>query len=428
MPPPQTVFNSNLRRLFVIRNLSLASQCVALAYAGRVLEMAVPLAPIVLIMSLLGLWNFVTWRRLVQPREATNAELFSQLVVDVAALTALLYFSGGATNPFISLYLLPLTLAAAALPSRYTWGMAMLTAACYTLLMSHYRPLPFHHGDANAFELHLLGMWVTFAMSAALIAFFVNRIAATVRERDRTLAAMREETLRNERIVALGTFAAGAAHQLGTPLSTMAVIAKELEHEHRDLPKLVEDVRCMRDQIDRCKRILTGLLTCAGQPQAQNRQRVSVDAYLEDVVEAWQLVRPVVTVKRDWEGRKPAPKIIPEPTLAQAIMNLLNNAADASSDSIEVVGRWNARELAIDIRDQGSGLTNDSAAKAGQLFFSTKENGLGIGIFLANATVERLGGTVRLFNRPGGGACTRVTLPLAQLRSSAQPLLLCRMR
>jgi len=160
-----------------------------------------------------------------QPRAVSNLELFAQLGADVAALSILLYYGGGSTNPFVSLYLLPLVIAAATLPGRYTWGMAALTAACYSLLMVYYIPLPHihQHGD-DAFNIHVLGMWLGFVISAVVVAYFVVQMAQAVRSRDEMLARVREEVLRNERIVALGTQAAGAAHEMGTPLSTMAVV------------------------------------------------------------------------------------------------------------------------------------------------------------------------------------------------------------
>ncbi len=157
-----------------------------------------------------------------------DAELFFELLADVGCLTALLYLSGGSTNPFVSLYLLPLTIAAAALPARYAWSMAGLTVTGYTLLLFFFRPLGHDQSmHSSAFNLHILGMWITFLVSAMLIASFVTTMSASIRVRDRELAAARERALRDEQVLALGTFAAGAAHELGTPLATIAVLSRE---------------------------------------------------------------------------------------------------------------------------------------------------------------------------------------------------------
>ncbi len=260
-------------------------------------------------------------------------------------------------------------------------------------------------------------MWFNFVLSAALVVLFVARMAATLRDRDRLLAAAREENLRNERIVALGTFAAGAAHELGTPLSTMAVITRELEKEYAHLPALVADARCLRHQVAACKRSLTGLLAASGHERAADERRITVEAFLNDMLEQWRLMRPAVAVTTSWQGPRPAPLIAAGQTLSQAITNLFNNSADASADGVEVKGRWDHAQLSIEIRDRGSGITPEVASRAGKGFFTTKApgEGLGLGLFLANATVEHLGGKVRLLNRAGGGACTQVALPLRAL-------------
>lgn len=370
------------------------------------------------VIGLLAVFNYTVQRRLRNPLSVTDRELFIQLLADVAALTALLYFSGGSSNPFVSLYLLPLIVTAIVLPRLCAGLMAVITAACYTLLMFENVPLPAHH---DLFNLHLLGMWFNFMLSVVLIFFFVVRMAAALHEREYRLAAAREESLRNEQIVALGTLAAGAAHELGTPLSTMAVIAKEIEKEHAEQPALIADMRCLRDQIEVCKRTLTRLRAYAGEEGGARAERLSLEVFLNEMLEHWRLMRPAVPVTSQWTGPQPSPVIIAEQTLAQTLTNLINNAADASPGGVEISGRWDDRELALEIRDLGPGITPEVADRAGKTFVTTKSSGqgLGLGLLLANATVERLGGKVHLFNRAGGGACTQVTLPLSALAATA---------
>ena len=177
--------------------------------------------PMLLTIAALASINFLTWLRLRGSSPVSNPELFAQLCIDVLALSVLLYYGGGSTNPFISLFLLPLVIAAATLPPRYTWSMAALTDACYSLLIVYYIPLPhIHNSGDDAFNAHVLGMWIGFAISTAVVAYFVVQMAQAVRARDEMLARVREEVLRNERIVALGIQAASAAHEMGTPLAT----------------------------------------------------------------------------------------------------------------------------------------------------------------------------------------------------------------
>ena len=197
------------------------------------------------------------------------------LFSDVLILAALLYFTGGSTNPFVSLFLLPLTLAAAALPGRYTWAIATAAVICYSFLMVWYFPIPHQHGIN--FNLHVLGMWFGFVLSAILISYFAVKMSATLRERDRALALARENALRDERLVSLGTLAAGAAHELGTPLATMAVLAKDLESECAGRPGVAEPFQVLRGQIARCKDILSQLAVSAGQARAEAGRDLALD-------------------------------------------------------------------------------------------------------------------------------------------------------
>ncbi|HTN93978.1 MAG TPA: ATP-binding protein, partial [Gallionella sp.] len=381
--------------------------------------------------------NLLTWLRLRNNRPVSNPELFAQLSVDVIALTVLLYYSGGSTNPFVSLFLLPLVIAAATLPPRYTWGMAVLTTICYTFLMKFYVPLPVQHGATNAmsgmpgmgnmshdlggmtqesiFNLHVLGMWLGFVLSAAIIAWFVVQMAQAVKLRDEALARVREEILRNERIVALGTQAASAAHEMGTPLSTMAVVIGELKNDVADNQSVLRDsLSILDDQVRACKRILDNIMANA-QDNGMSQPR-PVEALMAEVVNEWQLLRPTAQYRYHGGGSRPVPNINADVTLRAALMNLLNNAADASPQPIEIHARWDAADFTLEIQDQGEGLSEEAALKAGTAFFTTKEGGRGLGLLLANATIERMGGTVRLFNREEGGATTVLTLPIAAAR------------
>ncbi len=426
----------NLRRVVLLRAIEVGVQVAVIATAVYALDMALPASHLFGLTAALAFANLLTWWRLYQPWPVTDVELAGHLYVDIGVLTALLYFSGGSTNPFITLYLLPLSIAAAILPFAYTLAVAVTALACYTALMFIYAPLPegigsaelldkllrvaLHdnygaHGAQSGFGLHLLGMWLNFALSAMLIAWFVARMAQSLRERDQQLAQAREETLRNEQVLALGTLAAGAAHELGTPLSTMAVITTELERDHADDPALTQDLRLLRAQTERCKVILTRLSA-----RADEAARVDCEHYLRKLIEQWKLSRPQTEIRAHFAGAQPVPELVVERTLDQSIFNLLNNAADVSPQGIELEARWDSTQLTLEIRDHGPGINAEVAQRAGDAFFTTKApgGGLGIGLFLTNATIERFGGTVSLFNHEGGGACARVTLPLQRLRKT----------
>ena len=438
--------HSHLRRLFMLRNWALLAQLATLILAHRFLSTDFAWGPMLATVGALALANAFTGWRLSRDYPVGHLELFAQLALDVLALSVQLYFAGGSTNPFISLYLLPLVLAAAILPRRYTWGMATLTLACYSLLMVWYVPLP--TGDAHAqhapaltqiapdlhaghddpdfcrtdpapagaaddataladpFNIHVFGMWLGFLISAAVIAYFAVEMAAAVRLRDAQLNRVREETLRNERIVALGTLAASAAHEMGTPLSTMAVVIGEMRDDCQNAEQK-ENLALLDDQVKNCKRILDTLIRHA----QETPEETDVASFLHNVLDEWQLLRPTVHYRYQVAGEQPAPRLRADPALRAALLNLLNNAADASPDELDVQLHWDAARTVLEIRDHGPGLTPEAAARAGAAFFTTKEEGRGLGLFLANATLERLGGSVRLTNREGGGATTEVVLP-----------------
>jgi len=237
-----------------------------------------------------------------------------------------------------------------------------------------------------------------------------------VRNRDETLARVREEILRNERIVALGTQAAGAAHELGTPLSTMAVVIGELQHEAAAQPGWRDALAILNEQVRGCKRILDKILANAQISGATSLQ--PVDRLMAEVLDEWQLLRPI-SYQYHSDGAQPAPLVSVDGTLRAALMNLLNNAADAAPASdapqaIEIRSHWDAGNFTLKIHDHGKGLSEEAELKAGSAFFSTKTEGHGLGLFLANATLERMGGSVRLFNREQGGATTEIILPIAK--------------
>lgn len=405
-----------LRRLITLRSMAIMAQLLTLAAVWEILELELDWQPMLLTIGTLAAINLFSWLRLRNGKPVSNTELFAQLSIDVLALSVLLYYSGGSTNPFILLYLLPLVIAAATLPGRHTWGMAALTTACYSVLMFYYIPLPHNHqheGD-SAFNAHVVGMWLGFVFSTVVVAYFVVRMAQAVRNRDETLARVREEILRNERIVALGTQAAGAAHELGTPLSTMAVVIGELQHDAAAQPDLHESLGILNEQVQGCKRILDKILANAQVDRAAELQ--PADRLMAEVLNEWQLLRPTAQYRYHIDSPLPAPLVQMDATLRAALMNLLNNAADAAPadtplQAIEIHLRWGNGNFTLEIHDHGEGLSEEAELKAGSAFFTTKAEGHGIGLFLANATLERLGGSVRLFNCEQGGATTEIILP-----------------
>ncbi len=401
---------ANLRRLVASRWIVLAAMAVLAAGAPVLLAIPLPQAPLFAVLAIAAAFNALTDWRLRRAAHASSGELLSQLLFDIAALAALMFFSGGATNPLISLLLPPLAVAALALPVPCVVAAGAIAVAAYSLLLVVYVPLPMPDA-ARATQLHLVGMWLTFAVSAAMIAWFVLRLTRLIRERDAELAAAREQALRDERVLAMGTLAAGAAHELGTPLATMSLLAGELAAD-ASLPAAVHaDVNLLRQQIAVCKEIITGLARRAGAERLDSPPLQAADRWLDNLRQHWHAIRPQAASRLIVGADGPAPQLVADPRLEQAVLNLLNNAANATPQPLDIRLAWGSDDLCIDIRDRGPGFPPAVLANAGQRGLPAHAGGSGVGLLLTRTAIEQLGGKLSLSNPDEGGALARIELP-----------------
>jgi len=351
-------------------------------------------------------------------RPARPGAIGALLVMDTLALTALLVLCGGASNPFSTLYLVYVTLAALALGMRWASLVVCVSAASYALLFlprTSAVAMAGMHRDAPAFSAHLQAMWVAFTLTAALVAYFVARVAEALRRRDRELADAHRVAARAEKLASLSALAAGAAHELGTPLGTIAVASRDLALalQRCSLDVLAEDARLIRGEVDRCQRILREMSGRSGEPMGEAPEPVALDDLVREVrVRAGASRLPV-----DVEADVPRSVIVPVRGLVQSLESLVRNAFDAggSADAVRLHVLRGQDRLRFEVEDRGAGIPKEALARVGEPFFTTKPQGkgMGLGLFLAHAFAQRWQGRLALESQPGQGTRAVLELPFA---------------
>ncbi|MCA0302774.1 MAG: sensor histidine kinase [Proteobacteria bacterium] len=396
---------------------------MTIAFVHIGLRIDLPVTSMVAVVGLMAVLNVVDMLRHRTHPRVTNKELLFELLVDVAALTTQLYLSGGATNPFVTLYLLQVILGAVLLEMWSAWVLMAVTSACFLALMFLYRKLAIPEASTvPGLHLAVVGMLVSYILAAALIVVFVTRITANLRARDARLAAARQQSAEEELIVHMGLLASGAAHELGTPLSTMAVILhdwQELDILRKDREVAV-DLAEMQEQILRCKQILSRVLVSAGAIRGEGATASSVLAFFDRAVASWLGGRDGSFLEYE-NSFFPDLPIVGDMALQQGLLNALDNAFEVSPTWIGLKVRREDELLVVTISDRGPGFSGEALAAFGQPYQSTKgQPGGGLGLFLLASAVRKLGGSVVACNRAEGGASVELRLPLASL-SLEQP-------
>jgi two-component system sensor histidine kinase RegB len=260
-------------------------------------------------------------------------------------------------------------------------------------------------------------MWIGFVVSSIIVAIFIARIGQNLRDFDKKIAEVREKALESERMLALGTLATSAAHELGTPLATMAIVSKELIQEYANQPELLQQLAIMQKQVARCKEILSSITRNAGKTRADASQGLPLRDFLQDAIQRWRDTRPATELVVSIQESTINPFIMMDRTLTQAILNLLDNAADESPERIIFDANWDENTLKMQIRDFGNGLSAETKSRLGTPFFTSKsEKGMGLGVYLTQTTLAKYEGQLILNNHPAGGVLTMVNLPLKNLR------------
>ncbi len=404
----------NLYQLSVIRAIILGCEILALVFFSKFRDIGLPVSTLGIILLLHGVVIAATWHRSLKTMEITELEFFCQVLIDVFFFTILLYFSGGASNPFVSYYLVPVSIVAGTLSLRYTCVTTLLCLGAYSALLIDSFPISAfspdlhhrHHQENNS--LHIIGMWGNFVMSALFITFFVTRMAGALKKQSSQIATHRENQLRDEQVIGIGALAAGTAHELGTPLNTMKILVDEMR---QDKSNFNQDIDILRGQIEQCRITLRQLVATAD-ITANNKEARPIRQYVNQLLERWQVLHPELNVSVRFIDNPRAREAFFYPTIAQSLLNLLNNAADASPEQVDVSVFWNEEKLEFSIRDYGKGLSSYQKDILNKPFSSEKKDGLGIGLFLTHASINRYGGSVTIMPADNRGVLTKVSLPL----------------
>lgn len=383
----------NLRRLCLIRHIVIVLLLVVALWLWAYSAISLPWQPLmVVLVAMLSINVAVVWR-LRSDRPVSENEFFANLMLDIIFLTLVLYFTGGSTNPLVSYYLIPLIISAAVLRPLYIWFIALLSISFYTLLLFYYQPFSLFtmHGMHAMSSAHFVGMWINFVFSALLISWFVVRMASTLREQSQAIARSREVGLRNEQIISVASIAAGTAHEMRTPLSTMAVTVDEISLDH---PELAEEMTLLQQQIERCDGVLRELVSKT--TQDSQVEVTEVADLLQSLMEKWSLARPETQLKTNFPAEALRLQIRYDQSLQHALMNFLNNAADASPEFVAFRLEADSDSVLFVVEDKGAGIPAEIADRLGKTNISLKQEGLGLGVLLSQASIERLGGEVTL--------------------------------
>jgi two-component system sensor histidine kinase RegB len=407
------------RWLVQLRWNTAAGQLLTVLLVDKYLHLKLPLAALFVVLGIEAASNlaFAAWAR--RARWIMAAPLALPLALDILLLSLLLFLTGGPFNPFSFLYLVHIALAAVVLPALWTWGLVGLSLVCFGLLFVDQAwlqaSLPTQLSHADQMRMHMQGMWFAFAVAAVFITYFVTRVRESLALRELELLRARALASQAEKLASLATLAAGAAHELSTPLSTIAVITKELDRSLDASDEAIRnDVRSIRHEVERCREILQRMAADAGQSEDDEARPLRLRELLDSAVTGLPRRHDV----RMHLAADAAESVLraPAQATAQALRGVLKNALQATAidGHIDIEAELQGGQCRIAVRDSGSGMSDDVLERAGEPFFTTKDpgEGMGLGLFLTRVVVERAGGQLQLHSRLGEGTTAVLMLPL----------------
>ncbi len=402
---------NQVRTILLLRSIAIIIQIVLIFFVNLVLQYHLPWLPLLLIISVEAVFTIVSYLYFRSGNEENKAALLGQICADILFLSLILYFSGGATNAFVSLLLIPIAIAAVTLTPLLLGIVALLAVVSYSVLL-WLLPMSVMHGNMEG---HFIGMWINFLFSSIVVATVVGQMARQISKKELAIAAFREEQLKQEKVISLGVASAQITHQLATPIATFQLLVDELSDEYPKHPVITD----LQKELQRCTKSLSDFRTMVFEIKEQTSKRVLCSEVVKQVAEHVGLNYPDVdahfvqaifpTAQQDCDS------ILVDASLLPAILNLVHNAIRATkanqSQSIEILSEQSANKWQLSIRDFGKGFTSSMLNELGVKPVNS-EQGLGMAVFLSHASLERLGGTVTLTNHLKGGALVTLELPL----------------
>jgi two-component system sensor histidine kinase RegB len=393
----------------------LIGQVVLILLAAFGAKIPLPLGWLAIPLSVTLLSNLFQ-QRLMRRYDARSV-LGLSLTLDILSLTAVLALSGGPANPFSLLYLVQITLSAVVLSRTWTWSLGALSVACFGFLFLAHLPilaLEGHH-PAQGFSVHLYGMWIAFVTAALLITIFIGKVSEILRSHEQELLRLQSQLARNEKVASIATMAAGAAHELGTPLATIAIVARELEiyaEKHSQDGNLLAEAKLIREEVERCRKILNGMSAQGAEMAGEAPSSIRIDDFLASLCQGiHQYVGEQLRLSM-------APDLtvqLPVESARKVLTALAQNAFD-SGEGVEVeLGCERVGEtLRFFLKDSGSGMSAETLSHIAEPFFTTKPpgKGMGLGTFLARVFAENMGGALVYESTPGKGTTAILELPI----------------
>jgi two-component system sensor histidine kinase RegB len=417
--------------LVKLRWLALLGQAVAIFVTYFWLRFSLPLGPCLLVIAASAWLNIGLRLRFGRIDRLEDAPAAAMLAYDILQLTALLYLTGGIENPFSMLYLAPIMISAVSLSGRITLVLTLLMIGAVSALTFRHYPLPWFPGEQLQLPLiYDAGIWVAIVLGAAFIAIYASRVAIEARKLADALAATELVIEREQHLTQLDGLAAAAAHELGTPLSTITLIVKDLQKQLPPSDPLEEDLNLLAQETGRCRAIL-GTLTSLGGDAGDILDEMSLGLLIEEVVGPQRDFGVHISIFKN--GQEPEPACRRNPGILYGLGNLIENAIDFAASEVRIAAQWDASRVTIVIEDNGPGFSPDVVGRVGEPYVTTKTDrrskseegsGLGLGLFIAMTLLERSGATVKAENRapPGTGAVITISWERAAFERGAKGL------